>query len=199
MVHRNSRGFFGDIAVFPGGRVDDIDVPVGLTHHDDLSSRNAAIREFAEETGILITSTGPVSAPDVKGEAFYEWLETRSLAAATEQLVLVSRWVTPEMAPRRFDTRFYVAACIDPPEVSIDTDELVGHEWTTPEDALERHRAGEWAMIHPTISHLHWLRRWSSIEEALLSAQGADGRTLIMPRVVEDGSLLSVHMPAELS
>lgn len=198
MVHRNSRGFFGDIAVFPGGRVDDIDVPAGLTHHDDLSNRNAAIREFAEETGILISSAGPVSVPDVKDAAFYEWLETRSLATGAGHLVLVSRWMTPEMAPRRFDTRFYVIACIDPPEVSIDTDELVGHEWIAPEDALERHQAGEWAMIHPTIAHLHWLRRWSTVEEALLSAEGADGRTLIMPRMVEDGSLLPIHMPAEL-
>jgi hypothetical protein len=80
----------------------------------------------------------------------------------------------------------------------IDEDELIGHEWTTPERALTRLERGERAMIRPTISHLQWLRRWSLVEEALRSAQGADGRTLIVPRQVEDGSLLPIHMPAEL-
>ncbi|HEY7821201.1 MAG TPA: NUDIX domain-containing protein, partial [Acidimicrobiia bacterium] len=50
MVQRNSRGFFGGLAVFPGGRVEDVDVPTGLGPDDDLSHRNAALREFAEET-----------------------------------------------------------------------------------------------------------------------------------------------------
>lgn len=192
MVHRNSRGFFGDIVVFPGGKVDEIDCPEGLDRYHDMSHRNAAVRELAEETGILITDDGPVAVPQVKDGEFYEWV--RSIEAATDQLVLVSRWVTPEHAPRRFDTRFYVVACLDPPDVRIDNDELVGYEWVTPIDALERHQRGDWPMIRPTITHLRWLCRWASIEDALDSARGADGRTVSK---VEDGSLLPIHMPAE--
>ena len=197
MVHRNSRGFFRDIAVFPGGRVDDIDVPSGLTHDDDLSHRRAGLREFAEETGILITTVGPVSIPEVKDAAFYDWVDARSLTPGIDELVLVSRWVTPETAPRRFDARFYVVGCVDPPEVEIDADELIGHEWLSPAEALAHHEAGRWSMIFPTIAHLRWLSRWSSIDEAIRSASGADGRTLIIPRIVEDGSLLPVHLPAD--
>lgn len=198
MVHRNSRGFFGDIAVFPGGKVDDIDVPAGLSRDDDRAHRRAALREFAEETGILLAADGPVKAPPVKDAGYYQWLEAHALAMAEDDLVLVSRWVTPEPAPRRFDTRFYVVACPNPPAVEIDEDELVGYEWTTPDLALARLDQGEWAMMRPTVSHLQWLRRWASVDEALHSAEGADGRTLIIPRRMEDGSLLPIHMPAEL-
>ena len=174
MVQRNARGFFGSIVVFPGGKVEDGDVPDGLSANDDISHRNAAVREFAEETGIVI--------PD-----------------GIEKLTLVSRWVTPELAPRRFDTRFYVIGLVDPPEVVVDAEELLWHRWVTPGEALEHAATGEWAMIKPTLSHLNWLARWSSIDEAVASAWGADGRTLIIPRVIEDGSLLPIHLPAELS
>ena len=198
MVQRNSRGFFGGLAVFPGGRVEDIDVPVGLSHGDDLSHRNAALREFAEETGILITPSGTVTVPGVRDRAYYGWLDEHGHQPDIDGLVLVSRWVTPEIAPRRFDARFYVAVCDDPPEVEIDTSELISHEWVTAAEALDRHVSGTWSMMRPTIAHLRWLRRCSSAEEALRSAQGADGRTLIVPRIVDDGSLLPIQMPADL-
>ena len=82
-------------------------------------------------------------------------------------------------------------------EVELDTDELVWHEWVAPDTALQRHTDGEWPMVQPTVSHLQWLSRWATIEEAVQSAQGADGRTLIVPERVDDGSLLPIHMPAE--
>lgn len=197
-VQRNSRGYFGDLVVFPGGRVDDIDVPEGLDLHDDLSHRHAALREFAEETGILITEGGPVRAPRLRDGDYYRWLDDQGFSPGVDDLVLVSRWVTPEAAPRRFDTRFYVVGCIGAPEVEIDADELIWHRWVTPEIALQCHDRGEWAMFRPTLSHLRWLHRRDSIDDAIKSAEGADGRTLILPRVVDDGSLLPIHMPAEL-
>lgn len=197
MVHRNSRGFFGDIVVFPGGKVETVDVPRGLTRFDDLAHRNAAVREFAEETGILLTSSGPLSAPGVRDGEYDSWLAARGVTSAVDDLVLVSRWVTPETAPRRFDTRFYVIACERAPEVTIDSDELIDHEWVTPALALARLEEGDLSMMRPTIAHLEWLLRWSSVEEAVESARGADGRTLMIPRRVEDGSLLPIYMPAE--
>jgi hypothetical protein len=105
--------------------------------------------------------------------------------------------VTPESAPRRFDTRFYITSCVEPPPVEIDRDELVGYSWVTPTEALARFNDEVWPMMRPTTAHLHWLSRWASIEEAIGSARGAEGRTLIVPRRVEDGSLLSIHIPAD--
>ncbi|MFZ0012619.1 MAG: NUDIX hydrolase [Acidimicrobiia bacterium] len=197
LVERNSRGFFGSIVVFPGGGVEDSDVSPGSSTRDDDSHRNAAIRELAEETGIVLTSNGVRPAPIGKGVAFHDWAHREGLALAADELVLVSRWVTPVEAPRRFDTRFYLAACDDAPDVIIDSDELIGHMWLSPAAALELYDAGEMNLILPTLTHLRWLARRSTIEEAYVSAQGADGRTLIRPQQMEDGSWLPVHMPAD--
>lgn len=197
MVARNSRGAFGSMEVFPGGAVDDIDIPMGSDIEDDVSHRRAAIRELAEESGIVLTTDGAVPAAGHKGRAFYDWIERRGIELAVDSLVLVSRWVTPELAPRRFDTHFYLVECDGSPDVVIDTDELVGYRWTTPLDAIDRADRGEAAMILPTLAHVRWLTRRSSIEDAVASARGADGRTLIQPRVEDDGSLLPIHMPSE--
>lgn len=186
MVERNSRGIFGSAVVFPGGRVEGVDVPDGRGPGDDESHRNAAIRELAEETGILLTTDGAVPA----GSA-------APAPSATGLLELVSRWVTPEFAPSRYDTRFYLATCDDEPDVRIDESELVGHSWMTPEEALDRHERGDAPMVLPTLAHLRWLSRRSSIEGAFDSARGADGRTLIQPQRVDDGSIIPIHLPAE--
>jgi 8-oxo-dGTP pyrophosphatase MutT (NUDIX family) len=197
LVERNSRGFFGSMVVFPGGGVDDSDVSPGHTAMDDDSHRNAAIRELAEETGIVLTVSGARAARGEKALAFHDWAQRERLALATDELVLVSRWVTPTEAPRRFDTRFYLAACDDAPEVIIDSDELIGHIWMSPASALARYDAGEMNLILPTLTHLRWLARRSTIEEAYVSARGADGRTLIRPEQMEDGSWMPVHMPVD--
>lgn len=194
MVHRNPRGFFGSFVVFPGGRVDDIDVPQGFTREDDLAHRHAAIRELAEETGIYLGVDAAIAAPDLRGRELQAWMAGQQ-APALDSLVLISRWVTPESAPRRFDARFYLAKCAESPAVAIDADELIDHSWVSPQEALDRHASGEWPMISPTLSHLRWLARRDSIADAFMSAQGADGRTVIAPRVVEDGSLLPIYMP----
>lgn len=199
MVERNARGFFADLLVFPGGSVDDCDVPAGLSRWDEVSHRRAALRELAEETGILITDQGSRPGPVGKGRAFYDQVPESGIETAISTLTLVSRWVTPELAPRRFDTRFYLAACHDSPTVRLDTDELIDFEWVDPAEALRRYEGGTMNVILPTLAHLRWLSRRSSVDDAIESADGADGRTLIRPERMEDGSILPVHLPAEAS
>ena len=199
MVERNSRGVFGSMFVFPGGRVDECDVPEGLSVTDDQSHRLAGIRELAEEAGILLTDKGAIAAPSLKGPALYGWAVDNGHVLAGADLTLVSRWVTPEVSPRRFDTRFYLTACEEAPDVVIDGEELIGHMWVRPEKALSSHAAGEMNMILPTLAHLRWLARRSTSKEAVASALGADGRTLIRPEVREDGSIVPVHLPAEVT
>lgn len=199
MVQRNARGVFGSMVVFPGGRVDECDVRNGHSAADDESHRMAGLRELAEEAGILLTEAGAIPAPPLKGPHFHEWVESSGHRLATRDLTLVSRWVTPEISPRRFDTRFYIVITEDAPDVVIDDEELIDHLWIEPSEALDRHRGGELHMILPTLAHLRWLSRRSSSSDAISSARGADGRTLIRPEIREDGSLVPVHLPAEVS
>lgn len=202
MVRRHSRGFFGSLVVFPGGGVDDTDrselarrVVVGSG--EDHDHRAAALRELAEEAGFSLSNGGAHTVPDLRGEDMYRWHEEHNWSMPGDELVLVSRWVTPEMSPRRFDTMFYLAAVEMTPEVRLDSAELLEHFWVTPSDALARHESGDFPMVLPTVAHLRWLSRRSSPSDALNSARGADGRSLIKPERAHDGSIIPILLPAE--
>lgn len=203
MVIRHARGFFGSLVVFPGGGVDDADrselarkvvAGDGLDH----DHRSAALRELAEETGLLAAPDGVFEASGRRGLDLYDELKRNKMSLPGNDLVLVSRWVTPEMAPRRFDTRFYLLGVNETPPVAIDEDELVGYSWVTPRVALSRYDKGEWPMVLPTLAHLRWLSHRHSISDALASARGADGRSVIEPLREVDGSLLPTLMPGDM-
>jgi 8-oxo-dGTP pyrophosphatase MutT (NUDIX family) len=200
MVRRHSRGFFGGLTAFPGGAVDPVDrsplaESVVVGGGADHEFRSAALRELAEETGLALTTAGVTTAPAQVGVELFATLEAAGLTLDGEKLTLVSRWVTPEEAPSRFDTRFYLAGVEATPDVRIDTNELVDHAWVTPEEALDRHDRGDWQMFLPTIAHLRWLRLRANAEEAVAAARGADGRSMIAPRRMEDGSIVPIHLP----
>jgi 8-oxo-dGTP pyrophosphatase MutT (NUDIX family) len=199
MVERGGRGMFASLVVFPGGSVDDEDRRVadarGLGRGGE--HRLAALRELAEETGLAALAGGVTGVPDDLPTGLYGWLDEGGHVLDTGSLVMVSRWVTPEHAPYRYDTRFFLVGLDETPPIRLDTVELVGHAWVTPAEALAKAASGVWDVILPTLAHLRWLSRRSSIGDALDSARGADGRTLVTPRLVEDGSLVPVHLPGD--
>jgi len=203
LVHRRPRGFFGGLTVFPGGAVDPVDASVLANevvngNHSDQEFRVAALRELAEETGLAFTIEGVVSAPNLRGESLLSTLRAAGIRLDGSALTLVSRWITPEEAPTRFDTRFYVVRADDTPEVRIDSDELVDHMWLAPGDALALHAEGTLEMFLPTVAHLRWLERRSTVDDAVAAAHGADGRSLVAPKRMEDGSLMPIHLPADV-
>jgi 8-oxo-dGTP pyrophosphatase MutT (NUDIX family) len=165
--------------------------------NDDLEFRSAALRELAEETGLALTTAGMATSPPAVGVELFEALNDAGTVLDGEALTLVSRWVTPEEAPSRFDTRFYLTQVEATPPVRIDTNELVDHEWVTPDEALGRNDREVWQMFLPTIAHLRWLRLRASSEEAVAAARGADGRSLIAPRRMDDGSIVPIHLPGD--
>lgn len=202
MVHRRQRGFFGGLVVFPGGGVDPVDhgdlaARVVRSGSEDRAHRAAAIRELGEETGILLDSKKAVVAPHERGRAFYETLHENDVALNGDELILVSRWVTPAVAPRRFDTRFYLFGVSEIPSVRLDREELTDHRWIQPGEAVRLYEEGDWPMVSPTVAHIRWLARRRSIEEAMEVASGAEGRTLVEPKQMEDGSIVPLVLPGE--
>ena len=169
MVRRRPRGFFGGLTVFPGGAVDPVDASdlageVVPGEHTDQEFRAAALRELAEETGLALTIEGVVSAPERTRRSLLSTMRAAGIQLDASALTLVSRWVTPEEAPTRYDTRFYLAIAADTPDIRIDGDELVEHMWVghqampsscMPMEGLE--------MFLPTIAHLRWLERRTTV------------------------------------
>jgi 8-oxo-dGTP pyrophosphatase MutT (NUDIX family) len=150
----------------------------------------AAVRETFEESGVLLAGPGADEVlPDVSGdewEAEREALEARrqslSQLLARRDLVLRSdllrplgHWITPEAEPRRFDTRFFLAAM---PEGQICRD--VGGEadtrvWVRPQDAL----ASDLLIMPPTRSVLVDLSRFEDVASALAAERAI---TPVLPK-----------------
>lgn len=166
MVRRPPGGFFGGVWVFPGGTVDPGDHAAGDSDLDQ-ALRRAAVRELAEEVGLVV---------DVGSLAF------------------VSRWVTPTMFPRRYDTHFYLTPVTSTLPLTLAIDELEEAVYVTPAAALSAHQAQQWPMVLPTLAHLRWLARFTNIETALEATSRARLAS-VTPAVAADGSLVSVDIP----
>ncbi|HYU61711.1 MAG TPA: NUDIX hydrolase [Solirubrobacterales bacterium] len=179
LVQRNHEAkFMPGVWVFPGGAVGDDDVEAARETRgdfadeiddDELAHRACAVRELEEEAGI-------------------------SLSAA--ELRPWSRWITPEVVPIRFDTRFYLALAPAHSPPKPDGAETVDAGWFEPRAALDRHRAGGLELVFPTIKHLESLLPYKGSEEAL-AAVAELPPTPVLPRVVGEGERRRVVLPGE--
>ncbi len=170
--YRPPGGVFGGIWAFPGGALDPEDADKDRFGFVD-PWRAAALRETAEEVGVFLTV--PVVASDASrsGDASQrggEWQpgssEPGDVAEAVRvagrrfdpsRLRFLSRWITPEFVPRRFDTHFYLAE-VDPATVAAPrTAEFEALEWVPPVLAVHQHHTGTRPMIEPTAWHLELL------------------------------------------
>jgi len=143
MLHKSTGHAFGGMWVFPGGRVDPEDAG-----DDELDrARHAAVREAAEEAGIVV---------------------------AAEDLVAFAHWTPPPEAPRRFGTWFFLVEARDVHEVTVDGGEIADHAWISPSEALGRQARGEIELAPPTWISLHGLQGYAGAAEALDAARGSE-------------------------
>ncbi len=127
----------GDVWVFPGGRVEATDG----TDHDLLgAARACALREAWEEAGLRLKADG---------------------------LTPMSRWVTPETLPKRFDTWFFVTVLDRVVPVRIDHREIVDHRWCSARAAIEAHHAGRIVLSPPGFVLLSQLAALGSLPKIL--------------------------------
>jgi 8-oxo-dGTP pyrophosphatase MutT (NUDIX family) len=144
MLEKNRGQAFGGMWVFPGGKVDEGDTRPG--DDEELAvARRAAVREAAEETGLIL---------------------------AAEDLVPFSHWVPPLEAARRFSTWFFVAVLPDGlGDVVVDGGEIGDHVWTTVPAVMARHAAGEVELAPPTWMSLWWVSQHGDAEATVAAAR----------------------------
>lgn len=146
VLRRNTAlDFAPGATVFPGGAVDPEDASTAAALGVD-EFRAAAARECLEEAGI------PVDARD---------------------LVEFARWITPEGAPRRYDTRFFVTRAPDGHEGEHDGSELVASAWMRPTEVLRAFSDGEIDLILPTQRSLERIARFDRVDALLADLREA--------------------------
>lgn len=201
MVQRPGKGDFPDIYVFPGGKVDGDDfspeICFGL---QDLEASErlgvasggirywiAVARECFEECGVLLARKDGapfVFDQDTKSRfhdhrarllankiSFGDICRSENLQVDCERLAYFSHWITPNLIPRRFDTRFFVATMPADQSTHAYTFETVDDEWIQPSHALDNKDTGHWQMIDPTLRSLETLNQYGSVKEALSGIQ----------------------------
>jgi 8-oxo-dGTP pyrophosphatase MutT (NUDIX family) len=124
--------------------------------------------------GVWVFPGGAVDPADGEGEAGFRACAVRELAeeagielAGDEELVLFSRWITPEVISTRFDAWFFLAlapAHTPPRPDGVETTEAA---WFQPQAALDAQAAGELTLAFPTINQLRSLLPFATSEEAI--------------------------------
>jgi len=140
--------------------------------------------------GVWVFPGGGVDHEDGTGEAGYRACAVRELEeeagialGAEEELVLFSRWITPEVVSRRFDAWFFLALAPahTPPEPDgVETTEAA---WFEPQAALEAQAAGKLALAFPTINQLQSLLPFATSSEAIEAHRGREVEP-ILPKVI---------------
>jgi 8-oxo-dGTP pyrophosphatase MutT (NUDIX family) len=204
--------------VFPGGAIDPADSDDEITKRviglDDAGASArlgvasgglriwiGALREAFEEAGILLAVPEPeagVADADALDLArahlnagtvrLADVLAEHRLVLDAGAVHLFSHWLTPEGAPRRYDTWFLVAPAPEGQEGSHDDAELVHSEWVRPSDALARYAAGDLDLIFPTLRTLRVLESFASADALLDAVRVANREPDRPPLVVADAS-----------
>ncbi|MDB5826847.1 MAG: fold metallo-hydrolase, partial [Variovorax sp.] len=187
MTRRSSSASFAPGAyVFPGGRIDEADTPARriatrrrTQSRVQLTQAIAAIRESFEELGVLLAhhaDGSPVTATEIAGMdrstasttvAFAEQCAARGLLLSTDKVFTFAHWITDRDLPKRFDVPFLVARMPEGQTPIADETEQFEPCWVRPADALERHAAGSFFMIFPTVRTLERLAAYGNVDAVL--------------------------------
>ncbi len=153
----------------------------------------AAVREAFEETGILVGSqsesppgrTSVVHMRDTRMDlldgriSFAVALARLGCRVAASEIAYFAHWITPERAPRRYDTRFFAARVPGEVEPELDDREMTEALWITPLEAIAAHHGGSLPMILPTVRTLEGLVAYPDTESALAGLANAPVRTVL--------------------
>ena len=175
----------------------------------------AAIRECFEEAGVLLAIDGDgevISFADAtmadrferyRGEVYagearlVEICRDEGLRLDVAGIHYFAHWITPEGQPRRYDTRFFVAAAPPRQRPLHDDNETIASLWIRPADALARHQAGELQLILPTIRNLEAISRFATSADLLTAAAAIQEVPTIVPRIVDDGGGMRILLPGD--
>ena len=156
------------------------------THHTDMNYSLgfwiAGIRELFEEVGILFAYDRHLNLVDFSNPAqktkfeayrnellhenilFSEIIAQEDLFYAVDKLFYFNHFITPELSPIRYDTRFFLAEL--PVNQSIDaySAEIISTDWGTPTQILKNYHNKEIKLIPPQFACISKLQKVDDIK-----------------------------------
>jgi 8-oxo-dGTP pyrophosphatase MutT (NUDIX family) len=200
---------------FCGGLTDEAASAILGIEGGGLAYWVAALRECFEEAGILLAyrADGSLLSLADPGEeqrfsehrralyagelSLFDLCRRESLTLACDRVFYFAHWITPVGAPRRYDTRFFVAPS-PPDQIPLhDAAETIASMWIRPADALARHQAKEIDMVLPTLRNLRAIGQFST-SAALLEDVGRQAAvTTFAPRYVNDEYGTRIVLPGD--
>jgi 8-oxo-dGTP pyrophosphatase MutT (NUDIX family) len=145
-----------------------------------------AMRETFEEAGVLhflgrdagrSPSRAALQEARAKlnaGQAFSAVVAELDVQLDAAALAPWARWVTPDIAPKRFDARFFFAAMPPDQEAIFDPHETTEGRWVKPAEALELFLNGAedaFPLAPPTYKTLESLANFATVQAALTAAR----------------------------
>jgi recombination protein RecT len=165
LVLRRSAGsrFAPGFVVFPGGMVEPGDEDLAERWFGSAVevARACAIRELAEETGLVMTRHGLVEAPGRRpGD---EGLQP----PLPQDVPEMARWIAPEILVRRFDARFFALPAeagltLHPQEAEVERG-----WWDAPAAVLDGAASGAFSLMWPTMRTLQALTECRTVQDVL--------------------------------
>ena len=178
-----------------------------------LSLAIAACRETFEEAGVLLATHADGSPCSLEQlarlqaeraavakdpERFVTLLERETLFLDAARIVYWAHWITPAPAPRRFDTRFFVAAAPASHAIEADTYETTECDWMSPASLLSAAARGDMKIAQPTRCNLEVLQaaiaRHGTLD-ALLRGEATRRVSPILPKLHNDGQRTLIVYP----
>lgn len=211
MMRRHEKSSFGGAFAFPGGVLEDADRRVadhcrGITRdHADkllgienaLDYFSAAIRELFEESGVLLAdiAAGRVDLDAVRdglnrGDLGWdEFVIENDVGLHCAAINYFSFWITPEILPRRYSTRFFLAAMPAGQDALHCGGEITESRWISARDALAAERDGSMPMHFPTVKTVESLAEHQALDGLLgwAASCAANGVPCIFPEIGKRG------------
>ena len=156
-----------------------------------LAYRNGELVSFADdaERARFMAYRGPLHAGET---TLFDICRQENLTLAVDRIHFHNRFVTPVGRPRRFDTRFFIAAAPAEQAGSHDEKETVDSIWISPRHALARNAAGEFDLMGVTEAQLKWLDPLESAPAVLAMAEARQHfrvyRPVLPPQMLDGGA-----------
>jgi 8-oxo-dGTP pyrophosphatase MutT (NUDIX family) len=153
--------------------------------------------------GAWVFPGGALDPEDGEGEAAYRTCAVRELGEEagielpdSEELVLFSRWITPEVIMTRFDAWFFLALAPAHTPPQPDGVETVEARWFKPRVAIEAQAAGGLVLAFPTLKQLESLLPFRASDEVIEAYRDRQVEP-VLPKVIGSEEGHRVVLPGD--